>query len=121
MSVRAYHFPQKIIAVDFDGCLCKNEYPEIGEPNHSVIEALDLEASTGANVILWTCRTGELLKQAVDWCDKHCIPYSFVNENDPSAIQRFGGDTRKVYADEYWDDKAVVKLFTYKEIHNDAI
>lgn len=109
MKTRPYHFPQKIIAVDFDGCLCKNEYPEIGEPNLAVIESLNFEASTGTNIILWTCRTGALLQQALDWCDKHCIPYSFVNENDPSAIQRFGGDTRKIYADEYWDDKAVMK------------
>ena len=23
---------QKAIAIDFDGCLCENKYPDIGEP-----------------------------------------------------------------------------------------
>lgn len=30
---------QRVIAVDFDGCLCDNAYPDIGEPNWRVIEA----------------------------------------------------------------------------------
>lgn len=28
---------RKAIAIDFDGCLCTNAYPEIGEPNWPVI------------------------------------------------------------------------------------
>jgi len=30
---------QRVIAVDFDGCLCDNAYPDIGAPNWRVIEA----------------------------------------------------------------------------------
>lgn len=29
-----------IIAVDFDGTLCENKYPEIGEPNMELIDFL---------------------------------------------------------------------------------
>lgn len=29
---------QKAIAIDFDGCLCVNKYPEIGEPILHVID-----------------------------------------------------------------------------------
>lgn len=31
---------QNIIAVDFDGTLCENKYPEIGEPNMELIDFL---------------------------------------------------------------------------------
>jgi hypothetical protein len=31
-----------------------------------------------------------------------------VNENLPEIVERFGGDTRKVFADEYLDDKAML-------------
>jgi hypothetical protein len=112
MKQRPYHFPTKIIAVDFDGCLCENKYPDIGEPHIPTITSLQMAAATGTNIILWTCRTGERLQQALDWCDQNEVPYHFVNENDPSMIHRFKGDTRKVYADEYWDDKAVNVKYT---------
>ena len=29
---------RRAIAIDFDGCICQSEYPEIGEPNWHVIE-----------------------------------------------------------------------------------
>ena len=28
---------RKAIAIDFDGCLCSDKYPDIGEPNWAVI------------------------------------------------------------------------------------
>lgn len=31
---------QNIIAVDFDGTLCENKWPEIGMPNEELIEYL---------------------------------------------------------------------------------
>lgn len=30
---------QSVIAVDFDGCLCENQWPEVGAPLWPVIEA----------------------------------------------------------------------------------
>ena len=30
----------KIIAVDFDGCLCENAWPDIGDDNPQVVRAL---------------------------------------------------------------------------------
>ena len=32
--------PAKIIAVDFDGTLCTNKYPEIGDPMYGTISYL---------------------------------------------------------------------------------
>jgi hypothetical protein len=99
---------EKIIAVDFDGCLVTNKYPEIGEEIWQVREALVMEQIWhGTKVILWTCRIGELLTAVVGWCADHGLRLDAVNENLPEIIKTFGGDTRKIFANEYWDDRAV--------------
>jgi len=61
----------------------------------------------GARVILWTCRVNEQLTAAADWCAQQGIKLDAVNENLPEIIEAFGGDTRKIFANEYWDDRAV--------------
>lgn len=40
----------KIIAVDFDGTLCENKWPEIGEPHTEVIEYIKKERPTVTNL-----------------------------------------------------------------------
>ena len=97
----------KIIAVDFDGCLVTNAYPAIGTTIPVTLRPLLEEQHRGARIILWTCRRGELLDAAVYWCQDHGLHLDAVNENVPDMIEFFGGDTRKVFASEYWDDRAV--------------
>ena len=101
-----------IIAVDFDGCLCQNKYPDIGTPNYPVIdELINRQTDDGAKIILWTCRRDELLEDALAWCRNRGLRFDAVNENLPEIIEAFGGDCRKVYANEYWDDRAVRKWY----------
>ena len=96
----------KIIAVDFDGTLCEYAWPRIGEPNKELISYLLNEQKTGTKLILWTCRVGEKLWEAVCWCSKHGLVFDAINDNVQEAITMFGGDSRKVYADIYIDDHA---------------
>lgn len=98
---------KKIIAVDFDGTLVTDKFPEIGEPIPETIDTLNEQVRKGAYIILWTCRVGERLKEAVDWCRDHEITIDAVNENLPGIIEAFGGDARKIFANEYWDDRAI--------------
>ena len=98
----------KIIAIDFDGTLVTNKFPDIGEPIHETITALKGEQDAGAKVILWTCRKGEMLGAAINWCCEHEILLDAVNANMPEMIEFFGGDTRKIFANEYWDDRALL-------------
>ena len=42
----------KIIAVDFDGTLCENKWPAIGEPNTELIDYLKTEMDRGSKLIL---------------------------------------------------------------------
>ena len=97
----------KIIAVDFDGTLCENKWPEIGRPRMKEIEYVKDEQEKGAKIILWTCRTGELLDKAIEWCKLYEIYFDAVNANLPETIEYMEGDTRKIFADEYIDDKYV--------------
>ena len=98
----------KVIAVDFDGTLCESRWPEIGEPKRDVIARLKAEQAAGAKVILWTCRTGKLLQDAVVFCETQGIHPDAINENLPDRIAAYGSESRKVSADEYWDDRAVL-------------
>lgn len=96
----------KIIAVDFDGTICKNRWPQIGEARQEVIDELLRRQAKGDRLILWTCRVDERLREALDWCAAAGLTFDAVNGNLPEMAERFGNDCRKVYADEYWDDKA---------------
>ena len=95
----------KIIAVDFDGTMCTDEWPNIGKPNHRVINYLKAQKERGVKLILWTCRNGESLDAAVRWCERMGVIFDAVNENLPESISAFGQDTRKVFAHEYIDDR----------------
>lgn len=106
----------EIIAVDFDGTLCTNEYPEIGEPNVKLIAYLIRRGVMGDRLILWSCRVDEKLQEAVKWCKAHGLEFDAVNENLPELIEAFGNDTRKIYADIYLDDRALrPKIFIPEE------
>ena len=94
----------KIIAVDFDGTLCENKWPEIGEANEDMIYYLRKRQAEGDKLILWTCRVGDMLQKAVNWCYNHGLFFDAVNENLPEIIDSFGSDTRKIFANEYIDD-----------------
>lgn len=96
-----------IIAVDFDGTLCKNCWPDIGEPNYELIDYLMGCRYQGVKLILWTCREGELLDKAVAWCEERGLFFDAVNDNIPETIKEYGNNCRKVSADIYIDDRSV--------------
>lgn len=95
----------KIIAVDFDGVLHLEGFPYIKTPNTPLIDWIKYHRSE-YTFILNTCRHGRQLQMAVDWLLQQGIIFDYVNENCPWAIKAFGGDTRKIFADYYIDDRA---------------
>ncbi len=96
---------QNIIAVDFDGTLCENKWPEIGMPNEELIEYLKKRQANGEKLILWTSRNEEQTKEAVEWCKKYGLIFDAVNDNLPEIVEAFGGNCRKIFANEYIDDR----------------
>ena len=95
----------KVFAVDFDGTLCKSIWPEIGEPNLTLIEWIKEKRREGNKIILWTCREGKLLDEALAWCKDKGLEFDAVNDNTPELIKLFGNNPRKVSADYFIDDK----------------
>lgn len=100
------HLPY-IIAVDFDGTLVEDKFPEIGAiKSHTWDKALRAKFN-GSKLILWTSRDNGNLKAAVEFCKNNGLEFDAINENLKEVQELFNNDTRKVFADEYWDDKAV--------------
>ena len=97
------------IAVDFDGTIVENKYPEIGTPNICLIERLKHLQEQGVELILWTCRNGELLEQAINYLkDNFNFTFNYINSNSIEKLKLYHyNDTRKVGADYYIDDKCL--------------
>jgi len=97
-----------VVAVDFDGCLVTDRYPKTGESNDNLFRELIKFRKCGGKVILWTCRGGEPLETAVRHCEAMGLRFDAVNENLPERIAALGSDPRKIGADHYIDDKAIL-------------
>lgn len=100
-----------VYAIDFDGTLCEDKFPEIGEPHVNRINNVKRLQEDGHKVILWTCRNGAALDKAVEWCNQQGLTFDAVNENLPEVQAKWGGDTRKVYCNYYIDDKNLPDTF----------
>ena len=96
-----------IIAIDFDGTLVKDRFPEIGEPIWDMVEAVWKLGFTDHELILWTSRVDKKLEEAVQWCIEHNLKFTSINSGTPGNISQYGTDPRKVFADVYIDDRAV--------------
>jgi len=95
-----------IIAVDFDGTIAIHEFPSIGEPIKGSIEGIKRLHELGHDLILWTCREGEYLTDAIEWLSRKKVDYCFkvFNENLPEIILEMG-DTRKIFYNFLIDDR----------------
>lgn len=94
-----------IIGVDFDGTLCKSIWPGLGPPNDKLIEKLLTLQADGARLILWTCREGKQLDDALAWCKGHGLIFDAVNDNLQEIKELYIGNSRKIFCDYYIDDK----------------
>ena len=93
----------EFVAVDFDGTLCADAFPEVGAPNRAVIAYVKKLAADGSKIILYTSRengTRKLLDEAVAFCKAQEIPLYAVNENPgnphaaKSRFRRLAGGRR---------------------------
>lgn len=110
-----------IIAVDFDGTLADTDATKIYSPNTKLINYLIDRRKNDDKIILWTCREGSRLEQAIEWCKEQGLEFDAVNSNIPEMIEWYGNDTRKIGYDVLIDDKAVNKPkyhVPYKEKRN---
>lgn len=101
----------EIWAIDFDGTLVEDKFPNIGKPDMLLVNQLIEVRKAGTKLILWTCRdnhnANRLLDKAVAYCKTLGLEFDAVNCNIDETKNMFNNDTRKVYANLYLDDKAV--------------
>ena len=93
-----------IIAVDFDGTLCENAWPDIGKPNVALIDFLKQRREQGDKLILWTMREGTPLNKAYSWCAANGLFFDAVNDNIDELKEQYHNNPRKVFANWYIDD-----------------
>jgi len=96
-----------VYAVDFDGTLCVDKYPEIGAPRRDIINFIKRRRADGDKVILWTCRSGQFLEAALAWCVRHGLEFDAVNDNLADNVACYSNNSRKVCADYYIDDRSI--------------
>ena len=103
-----------VIATDFDGTLCEHNFPKIGKPYIETINWLIKYKKQGHQIILWTCREGQKLQEAILWCKGYGLEFDAVNEN---VLEQKNQDyaIRKVYADIYLDDRSLNPLEIFKK------
>ena len=99
-----------ILAVDFDGTIVEHRYPEIGNEIKGAFECLLNLKDRGHKIVLWTCRSGESLNEAVEYCRMKGLVFDAVNDN----IADLGfKPLPKIYADKYIDDRNVFTTIDY--------
>ena len=107
-----------IVAVDFDGTLSLDaQYPNIGRFNTPLYEALMKLRGIGWSIVLWTCREGKELREAVIWCANNGLEFDALNEN-PSHVPF---KSRKVVADMYIDDRAYMPTTAFYKFIDDTV
>ena len=95
-----------IITVDFDGTLFRDAFPTVGEVMPGAVDAMRALHRAGHYLIIWTCRYGDRLLDAVNALVVHGIPFDRINDHNPENIRQYGGEAgKKVYAHIYIDDK----------------
>jgi hypothetical protein len=118
---------RKIIAVDFDGCLVENAFPKVGkwkvdDNGTKIVDKVKyLQEEENWFVILWTCREGKLLTEAIEACEKEGLKlhgdYGTANDEAPwikrdfhidmeetKAVVEKGRCGIKIFANVYLDD-----------------
>lgn len=103
-----WHSEPYVLAIDFDGTITTGSHVE----EHMVLnpqtaEFLAVAKEQGWAIVLWTCREGDLLEEAVEWCTAHGIEFDAVNENVPIVATVPGLALRKIYYDILIDDRCL--------------
>lgn len=109
-----------IIAIDFDGTLHLGKFPSIGVPAPDAVRVMQALKADGHYLIINTARNGDQLLEAINWLLRKGIPFDRVNDNNPDNVEKYGSNSRKIYAHLYIDDRQVGGLPTWDEIYDEA-
>ena len=94
------------IAIDFDGTIVEDAYPDIGKPMLFAFETLRELQKQKHQLILWTYRSGNELEEAVEFCRKYGIEFYAINQSYPEEVFE-SGISRKIHAHVFIDDRNI--------------
>tara|TARA_B110000459_G_scaffold45228_1_gene50054 strand:- start:2406 stop:2807 length:402 start_codon:yes stop_codon:yes gene_type:complete len=105
-----------IIAIDFDGTIVEDAYPNIGKPIIFAFETMKKLQSEGHRLILWTYRTDKKLQEAVDFCKQQGLEFYAINKSYPE--EEFDGKiSRKINATFFVDDRNIGGFIGWTAVH----
>ena len=105
-----------IIAIDFDGTIVEDAYPNIGKPMIFAFETMKKLQSEGHRLILWTFRTDKKLQEAVDFCKQQGLEFYAINKSYPE--EEFDGKiSRKINATFFVDDRNIGGFIGWTAVH----
>ena len=93
-----------IYAIDFDGTIVKNKWPEIGELNPEAKKFITTIQEKGDQWILYTMREDKYLDDALAFLNENGLHPDAVNDNLPKMKDFYNNNPRKVFANIYIDD-----------------
>lgn len=106
------------IAIDFDGTIVEERYPEIGREKPFATETLRMLIRDKHKLILWTVREGKLLEDAVNWCRERGVEFYAVNKDYPEEREEWNNHfSRKIKADIWIDDRSIGGLPDWGQIY----
>lgn len=94
------------IAIDFDGTIVEDDYPDIGKPMLFAFETMRELQKRNHQLILWTYRSGAELDAAVEFCSKNGVEFYAVNQSYPEEVYD-AGSSRKIHAHIFIDDRNI--------------
>lgn len=104
-----------IFAIDFDGTIVEHEFPDIGPEKPNALDTMRALQKVGHKIIIWTCRTGEMLDVIEQWLKKkNFVPDSINKSLVPYSS--YGFSFPKVYADFYLDDRSFPPFSDWKSV-----
>lgn len=106
------------IAVDFDGTIVENRYPEIGPEMPFATETLKMLIREHHRIILWTVREGETQEAAIEWCRQRGVEFYAVNKDYPEEQRDVNQNySRKLKADIFIDDRNIGGMLDWGTIY----
>lgn len=106
------------IAVDFDGTIVTDAYPQIGREQPFAIDTLKMLIQDRHKLILWTVREGKYLDDAVNWCRERGVEFYAVNRDYPEEEMANNNHfSRKLKVDMWIDDRSLGGLPAWGTIY----
>lgn len=105
-----------LIAIDFDGTIVEDTYPNIGKPQLFAFETMKRLQNDGHRLILWTYRCGSKLDDAVAFCKQNGIEFYAINNTFPNE-EYDRKESRKIGADLFIDDRNIGGFIGWGEIY----